>query len=200
MNKQEKSLWSQYGGAARIFGKYWKAYGGWRAVRKSPYIGAASLITVLSFGLWWDGDWCDTALSVLPNLLGFSLGGYAMLVGFGDDKFKALLSETPTDDDETVVFMGVSASFVHFIVVQALALIIALISKALAGKPVSEISKLVPSLEGTLVVLSRIGWALGFLIFAYALTLTVASTMSIFRLTDWLTQANAKKRPPKSGT
>lgn len=86
-----------YKGVLNIFGTYWRAYGGWIALLKSPYFHAALVLLALTFHTWTAEDWWEDVTSVLPNLLGFTLGGFAIFIGFGDERFRALLAEPEED-------------------------------------------------------------------------------------------------------
>jgi hypothetical protein len=67
---------------------------------------------------------------VLPNLLGFTLGGYAILLAFGDSRFRDKISEQDEGDDEPTLFMELNGTFVHFIILQAIAILLAVIGTA----------------------------------------------------------------------
>jgi phage FluMu protein Com len=82
-----------YKSAAKIYGKYWIAYGGWQAMKRSPYLHAAIVLLVLTTPFWVCRAWWEQVISVIPSLLGFTLGGFAMFLGFGNKKFLALLAE-----------------------------------------------------------------------------------------------------------
>jgi hypothetical protein len=71
-----------------------------------------------------DWFWYEKAIGILPNLLGFSLGGYAVLLAFGDKKFlDAIRGESLGEN--TSPYMSVSASLAYFVLVQILALVVA---------------------------------------------------------------------------
>lgn len=171
----------QYAGAARILGKYWRAYGGWRAIVGSPYSALALIVSAAGASFWRTPGWWDTAIAVLPNLLGFSLGAYAMLVSFGDDKFKRTLG-TPESDGPSA-FISMSASFAHFIVVQSLAVILAVLSKVSAPVPPIGTPGLTQATAQGLPMTCM--WGVGFFLFSYSLALTIATAMAVFRLTNW---------------
>lgn len=173
-----------YEGVSQIFGRYWEAYGGRRALLRSPYLHLAFILLAVTYPIWSAPEWWDQVISVVPNLLGFTLGGFAMFLGFGDEKFRALLAEPDEDDpDAPSLYVGLCATFVHFIVVQVAALAFALVAKAWWfpfpwPAPILEI----------LPVLNLIGGAVGFGLFLYAITSAVAATMHVFRMATWYEQ------------
>ena len=119
----------QYSGIQKLFARYWVAYGGFKSFIGSPYMHASLFITIISSGTWLQNDWVNIPISVLPNIIGFSLGGYAIWLALGDDKFRANISGKTKDGGESP-FIIVNATFIHFIVLQILALIAALIGKS----------------------------------------------------------------------
>ncbi|HDV1994505.1 TPA: hypothetical protein RHX29_004600, partial [Escherichia coli] len=69
----------------------------------------------------------------MPNLLGFSLGGFAMWIAIGDEAFKKIITgdeESENGEVEYSPYMSVNATFVHFILLQLLTIITALVTKA----------------------------------------------------------------------
>ncbi|CPR67045.1 Uncharacterised protein [Salmonella enterica subsp. enterica serovar Bovismorbificans] len=70
--------------------RYWKIYGGAGAVFKSRYFWCAFLMTVILYPSWSHQGWWNDILSLMPNLLGFSLGGFAMWIAIGDEAFKKI--------------------------------------------------------------------------------------------------------------
>lgn len=181
-----------YSGVFAIWKRYWRAYGGTGAFLRSPYMHAAVLLTILTFPNWSQRGWWETVTSVLPNVLGFTLGGYAILLSFGDEKFKAILagSKTETLDKDNganpSAFLQVSAAFVHFIVVQAVAMFVALFAKAFAAGDHAIRARIdTPCQLAALKAIESIGSFLGYFVFLYALLCAVASAMYVFRLTYW---------------
>lgn len=148
-----------YSAFGRVLGRYWRIYGGWSAMLTSVYFHVAIVLAVICYPLWIDGDtrWATFCLGAVPNLLGFSIGAFAIILSFGG-KFVATLQNA---DESRSSYLGVVAAFVHFILVQTLALLISLVG---AAHPTS------------------VGGFIGFVVFAYALILAVAATMRLFRL------------------
>lgn len=146
----------------------------------SVYLHVALLLLALTWHTWSGPCWWDLPISVLPNLLGFTLGGFAIFLGFGDEKFRQLLAERDEDQDKASIYVTLCAAFVHFIVIQVLAILSALVAKALwfyCPWP-DAIATYRPWLN-------LVGGAAGYGLFLYAITLTLAATMSIFRTATW---------------
>jgi hypothetical protein len=122
------------GNAIQTFRRYWTLYGGWSALLRSPYLYIAFVITLLCRELWapveGKGDWADVCLSILPNLLGFSMGGMAIMLAFSNATIFAAITQKGRDDS---LFLKVIANFYHFILVQGLSIVLAVISKANPG-------------------------------------------------------------------
>jgi hypothetical protein len=57
----------------------YRSYGGLRGVIASPFFGIAIIISALTYSKWIEPGWIDKAESLIPSLLGFSLGTYAIL-------------------------------------------------------------------------------------------------------------------------
>jgi len=170
-----------YKDVREIFASYWKAYGGFRALVRSPYLHIALVLLAPTFKLWLSPLWWDIVIGVLPNLLGFTLGGFAMFLGFGDDKFRALLAE-PDDEDPSGpgLYVKLCSTFVHFILVQALALLAALLAKAL-WFPYEWPAGFLPYLK----LFNGVGGGIGFGLFLYACTSIMAATLHVFRIATW---------------
>lgn len=183
-------MFGQYKGVGAIFKLYWAAYGGAGALLRSPYLHAAWLLLVLTGPTWIAPLWWDQCLSVLPNLLGFTLGGFAIFIGFGDEKFRALLAED--DGKPGNAYVELCATFVHFIVVQALALLAAVIAKAwwFYAPWLEPVRPVLPTLN-------ILGGAVGYGLFLYALTSVIAATMHIFRIADLYAKFQAFMRTPE---
>jgi predicted permease len=179
-----------YSGVFVILRRYWREYGGWQALAFSPYFHAAVLLTLLLAHYWQTEPWWDVALSVLPNIIGFALGGYAIWLGFGDEEFRHKISERPAEG-ETSPYMQVSAAFAHFVIVQILALLGALIAKAnrfelTAGHWLGKILTAINlPLNFINLHIAPLFWCLGFMLFVYGLMTAIAATLAVFRVAYW---------------
>lgn len=109
---------------------YWKIYGGWKSLISSPYLWIAALLTLVMTPHWLELDdkltrpWSQLPLQILPNILGFSMGGMAIVLAFnGSSTFKAL---TQGGRDNSY-FIKMIAAFYHFILIQTIAILFGLI-------------------------------------------------------------------------
>lgn len=168
-----------YEGVLVIFSRYWKSYGGFRSLIVSPYLHLSLLLLVLTSHFWYTEKWWEQPISVLPNLLGFSLGGLAMFLSFGDERFRSILAQTD-DSSNPSPYMELCSTFVHFIVLQVAALLTALIARSLDfyWEWPSEIGKLV-------FVLTKFFHCGGYLLFLYSVSSILAATMAVFRTCSW---------------
>jgi hypothetical protein len=175
-----------YAGVLSIFRTYWCAYGGWVALLKSPYLHAAFVLLALTFHNLMQKDWWESVISILPNLLGFTLGGFAIFIGFGDERFRALLADPDSDqlgEVQPTIYVALCATFVHFILIQLLALIYAIVAKSMwfqVDWP-SAILSILPYCR-------LCTWAIGYGLFLYALTSVLAATMHILRIAQMYEQ------------
>lgn len=157
--------------------RYWGAYGGWAAVLRSRYFHMALAITPFCWGSWSEPLWWDTVIGVLPNLLGFTLGGFAIFVGFGDERFKASLAAPERDPEKPTVYRELCATFVHFIFVQVIALVLALVSKGMSFN-----APLPVRIAAMLPLINTIWGAVCYAVFLYAITSVIAIGLHVFRI------------------
>lgn len=167
-----------YKGVFDIFGRYWGAYGGWRALFSSPYFHFAVVVLIPTAPFWLWSPWFDQVISVVPSLLGFSLGGFAMFLSFGDERFKALIASKGAKTSVSM-YMSICSAFVHFIIVQIFSLVFAVAFKALAfDLPASY------CFANYLVYGGYFFSLIGYLLFLYSITSMAAATMAVFRLSS----------------
>jgi len=174
-----------------IVKRYWIAYGGLAAVCKSIFFWLAILLTILLYPSWSNGEWWSDTLSIMPNLLGFSLGGFAMWVAIGDEKFKELIAGS--DDGLPSPFMEVNATFAHFILLQLLSIVIALVAKAY-GTVLPSDHWIVCIAGDYLREFTLVGYGLGYFIFVYALLTAFAAVLALFRISSWYDDMQTMKQ------
>ncbi|MBO9858605.1 hypothetical protein [Xanthomonas sp. A1809] len=178
-----------YKGTRSIFKRYWRAYGGSSALRKSPYLHLALLLVAITYHYWSNEAWWDQPLAILPNLLGFSLGGMAMLLSFGNHEFQKILSEREQDSERPTVYLEISATFIHFMLMQLAAILIAITFKSL------DFYFPWPAQLVHTVQIAKLSFsALGYLLFIYSITCMVSAIFAVFRMTSWF---ETFQNPPK---
>lgn len=173
--------------------QYWLAYGGWPALFSSKYLWFSVCITLFCFDYWLNhsSEYITLSLSILPSLLGFALGGYAVWLAIGDQKLKKLLSDLSEDqsDDEPSDFMSVNATFVHFIILQIIALIYILFLKTNSFSKViifiKEYYIFYDCLNLFLNFLSILASGIGFFLFIYSISSMLAATFAVFKIARW---------------
>lgn len=170
-----------------IWKRYWGYYGGWRALVTSYYLWASFLVSAVFYPMWSSGGWWNYVLGVTPSLLGFSLGGYAMWIAFGDSSFRKMISGD--SDGKPSPFMEVSAAFVHFMIVQLLAILVALLAKAYYFE-LSSTHWLIVLMGEYYYYICLFGFYLGFSIFVYSLFSAMAAIMALFRAAHWYDKFN----------
>lgn len=166
----------------RPFVRYWHAYGGWYALRVSPYLWISILFSLASFGLWTNEGWWRTVQSVIPSLMGFTLAGFAIFIGLGNDEFRRFIAVRDADSDDPSPYMCASAAFVHFALVQAFALLLSLILESAYQVQIPAV--LIPASD-LMDVARYVAWGIGFTIFVYSLMTGVAAAMAIFSVVTW---------------
>jgi len=110
----------------------WRNYTKDKLYKGLKYPVIVSLIFTLFFAIFNEDifeiikNLASLTLSVIPNLLGFLLGGYAIIIGFGN--VDLLKSTTRTSENKPVsLFQAMSSIFAFCILAQAGSLIIATI-------------------------------------------------------------------------
>jgi len=182
-------MFKQYGGVRNVVLRYWKVYGGWSGLWGSPYFHVAILFSLFFYPYWQGAKWWESSLSILPNIIGFSLGGYAIWLGFGDERFQSFIAKKKNGRPSS--YMAVSATFAHFIVVQIIALLMALIANATAydldaNSFLANILFAVGLQRNFVAVfLAPVGYFFGYLVFIYAITTALAATFAVFRIASW---------------
>ncbi|NUZ10167.1 hypothetical protein HUZ36_05180 [Pseudoalteromonas sp. McH1-7] len=174
---------------SNIIIRYWKAYGGCEKLLASPYFRAAIIINIILWPIWSRPYWWDDVIAFVPNLLGFSLGGFALWMAIGDDKFRKFLAEE-TNPNFTTPFCDINTTFVHFLVLQVMAIVVALVNKAYTFYFIN-----------TFIPLSIwpvwVWWFFSYLIFSYSITATLEAILGIYRVTNMYEFFINNPPPPK---
>lgn len=153
----------------KSFCLYWRCYGGFSSLLSSFYFWIALDITLVI--VWFNHDkeelwqWHTDVIDILPSILGFALGGYAILAGFGNEKFLSVMRGKETKKDISP-YMVVNASFFHFIFIEFISLIYAIFFKIFNCNNLYL-------------------YYLGIFLFFYALFTIVSTAFSVLNLADW---------------
>lgn len=174
--KMLDELTRSYRGTIKLWCQYWSAYGGAAAVLKSLYFLIAIILTILNFGAWTKPGWWDVILASVPTILGFTLAGLAVFMSM-DSGFSRFM----TGGKKTSPFMSLVSSFVHFIVIQTISFLYALTSKSLDF----TLKGLPDWYYSMLPIGNKVAGFIGYLLFIYAILLTLGATFSIFRSSSW---------------
>ncbi|WP_460049328.1 hypothetical protein [Sessilibacter sp. MAH2] len=166
-----------------IIKRYWKSYGGFKALFRSYYFYGAIFISLILAPHWLNSEWWKHVLSIMPSVLGFSLGGYAMWIALGDENFRKLISGG-SESGGPSPFMSVNAAFVHFILLQILAILSALFADAY-NFTLPKDSCILKIFGHYFYYICKFGAFLGYFIFIYALLSAVAATLSLLRVSSW---------------
>jgi hypothetical protein len=115
------------------FQGYWRVFGGIWGILRSTYFWLAVVLTVTLPDIWRATDrstgdllWPSVTLDVVPSLLGFALGGMAIMLAFSSGRFLEAIRQKGKDNS---YLRKIMASFFHFCVVLTISLFIAYISK-----------------------------------------------------------------------
>lgn len=170
--------WSQYKGAWRAFRDYWNVYGGLHAIVESPYFAIAGLLMAITVvcSKFSPGPAYEITFSVLPNILGFTLGGYVVMFSFGDSHFLSLLAGIrPKETIKASPLVSYAARYMHFLVVQTVALSVAVVQKAVY----ENYSMLgMNTLQSVAFYISNL---ILYVLLYYALALILATVVGIFK-------------------
>lgn len=196
-NKKKKKMMS-------LFLRYWKGKGGWKSICKSYYLYLAIGLFLLTCHSWVDNSsWFESPLKLLPNLLGFGLAGYAIWIGYGDEKFREVLCNTRTEYGVSA-YIAVSATFLHFAVIQIIALVFAIVAEALYFSVDASSCLGVFLVKNNLPVdyfskFNNFGGAIGWFFYMYAILVVLETVITIFRLATWLDKRYQKKPNEQQG-
>ncbi len=156
----------------------WENMGGTAALWKSFDFRFALTVSLLCWPAWLSPGWWENTISVLPSLLGFTLGGFAIFLGFGSDQFKELIAR---EDETKSEYLRVSSVFLFIVAVQVVGLIYAIICASL-WVPTPALLKNVSSI---LPYLNSIAWFIGYFLYVLGIVLSLRAAIRIFRVSRW---------------
>jgi hypothetical protein len=156
----------------------WENMGGIKTLIKSFDFRLAVIISLLCWSAWTTPGWWLVPISVLPSLLGFTLGGFAIFLGFGSDQFKELIA---SENESRSEYLSVSSVFLFIVTVQVFGLLYAIVCQSL-WVPTPSILKFA---EPVLPYLNKISWFFAFFIYIFGIVLSLRAAIRIFRVSRW---------------
>lgn len=172
----------QFKGFGKTLTRYFSHYGGWGAVLGSPLFIVSLIIALLDYNTWLNGNWVDLSKSLLPSLLGFSLGTYAILFSLLTGKLKQSLQKLEIFDGVSFLAM-INASFFHFIFVQIIALAWAFVYGGTALTDIAHaLSPHWPTVVIVFGIFAAVGSFCGFFLLVYSFVLILGAAMAVYRL------------------
>lgn len=164
------------------FRKYFRHYGGWRAVFCSPFFAFSIFCSFVSYGNWGNVKWVELTYQVIPNMLGFSLGTYALLFSLMGNSVKNALKSI-RNNNNVLYIDELNATFLHFIFMQILAFFWAyLYSQSVISDVNGFLLHRFRCVWDFMPFLRVLGSAIGIAILTYAISLSVASSLAVYRI------------------
>ncbi|MEP0190700.1 MAG: hypothetical protein ABJP70_08760 [Erythrobacter sp.] len=173
-DEEWRTLWKR-------FRKYFTDYGGRNAVLRSPFFWVAVLLSIGSFRLW-HFEWTEHCRQIIPGLLGFSLGTYAILFSIIGPRLKGAMKAIK--NDEGVAYLDeMNATFFHFILIQVLAIGLSFVRTAsfFRDLPTFLFGKSL-MIEYPSIIFNFTLGIVGTFLFFYSLFLTIAAALVVYRL------------------
>ena len=162
--------------------RYFSAYGGWRGIAYSPLFLFALLITIINYNEWMTGNWSDQAISVIPNMLGFSLGTYLILFSLLTARLKTALDRTKSKSGVSNL-ETINSTFFHYIFVQVLALVFAFLGRSTILNDVRLTIFYANMQYDRIFVMADMSFSFfGTLLFYYSVLLILAAAQAVYRI------------------
>jgi hypothetical protein len=176
-----------------LFREYWSLYGGVREISRSAYFRFAFLIFIATFGLWGKPGWWADVLSILPGLMGISLAAFTLFLSAGSESFRQNIAgdvpnegivDQPAGEEVPEVeaaspFVRTAVVFLHFLVIQFIALILAICAKSFYAVKAPEWFVSINYFASLFL------WGLSFLVFIYALSVVLAASFAVYEIVRW---------------
>ena len=162
-NKSQKiAFWIEING-------YWKAYGGIRAIITSRWLFLSLLLTLILYPKWCFDDWTSLSLSILPSLLGFSIGAMAVIFTLPSTALFDFIAWKGNS-----YYLEQAARFAHFVLVQITAILLSIFAST---HYIHHVPKFLAFSSDMINIIRNF---IGFLTFIYALFTGAATVFSLF--------------------
>lgn len=156
----------------------WNISGGWSYALRALDFKICVVLSLLCFPFWTTPGWWDTSISIIPSLLGFTLSGFAIFLGFGSDSFKSMIT---SENEAKSEYLSVSSAFLIFVLFQIVGLIYAVVSKAL-WFPAPSFLKFISLISP---YINPIVGFIGYFLLIYSISLGLRAAIRIFRVSRW---------------
>jgi hypothetical protein len=167
---------------SRFMRRYFHDYGGLAAVLGSPLFLASVLISGLSYRSWITNSWTSLVESVIPNLLGFSLGTYALLFSLISPRIRLAL-RTLKNQNDVRYLDEMNATFLHFIIVQIICFLWSFLYKQSLFYDLSQIiANIAPSPWNLFPYMAAMGGFMGVSLLIYSVLLVIGSSLTVYRI------------------
>ena len=162
--------------------RYLSAYGGWEAIFRSPLFLISLILTMVGYANWLDDQWSSVSQALIPNLLGFSLGTYAILFSLMTSRLKRALKAVKNDRG-TSYLDEINATFFHFIFIQVTALLWAFVYRGTALRDLLlEVATRWDGAPCLFRILYVAGGFIGHLLLIYSIALIIGAVLAVYRL------------------
>lgn len=166
---------------ARRIRRYFHDYGGWTGVLTSPLLWVALGISAINYDWWIEHKWISVSQSLIPSLLGFSLGTYAILFSLMTNRLKKAL-KTVLNDNGVPYLNEVNATFFHFIFVQVSALAWSFVQQSDVLVDVVGYFGLFPSAMTYLRFFDATASFIGAFLLLYSVLLVIGAALAVYRI------------------
>jgi len=166
----------------RSIRRYFRGYGGWGAVFGSPIFLISLAVTGVSYSNWIEAKWVSKSFDMIPSLLGFSLGTYAILFSLMTGRLKRALKAVKNSQGVNYL-EEINATFFHFIFVQILCLMWAFLFD---GSVLYDTAQFMVSYYSGSMTIFRVamltGSFIGYLLLVYSFLLMLAAALAVYRI------------------
>lgn len=148
----------------------------------SPIFLISLAVTVASYSNWIEAKWVSKSFDMIPSVLGFSLGTYAILFSLMTGRLKRALKAVKNSRGVNYL-EEINATFFHFIFVQIICLMWAFLYD---GTVLHDIAKYTLRYYDGSMNVFRVamlaGSFTGYLLLVYSFLLMLAAALAVYRI------------------
>lgn len=152
------------------------------AIFGSPLFMASIAIAAISYGYWITPKWVDLAYELIPSLLGFSLGTYAILFSLITSRMRKAL-KLVKNASGVPYLEEINATFFHFIFVQIVCILYSFVFGGIDMYSIwNFVGKKFPVYEFLFGMICVPMSFFGMVLLVYSLTLILGAALAVYRL------------------